>query len=75
MLENPPTNAGGIGDVGLIPGLGRPPGIENGNPFQSSCLGNSMNRGAWWAVVHGVTKVRTQLTTHTTGACARLCGS
>ena len=44
------------GDLGLIPGSGRSPGEENGNPFQSSCLGNSMDRGAWWATVHGVSK-------------------
>ena len=43
-------NAGG---TGLIPGSGRPPGEENGNPLQYSCLENSMHRGAWWATVHG----------------------
>ena len=48
------TNAGDAGDVGLIPGLGRSPGVGNGNPFQYSCLENSMDRGAWWATVHGV---------------------
>ena len=41
---------------GSIPGLGRSPGEGNGNLLQYSCLGNSMLRGAWWAVVHGVTK-------------------
>ena len=40
----------------LIPGLGRSPREGNGNPFQYSCLENSMDRGAWWATVHGVTK-------------------
>ena len=44
------------GDLGLIPGLGRSPGEENGNPLQYSYLGNSMDREAWWAIVHGVTK-------------------
>ena len=44
------------GDPGLIPGLGRSPGEENGYPLKYSCLENSMNRGAWWAIVHGVTK-------------------
>ena len=44
-------NAGGPGS---IPGLGRSPGEGNGNPFQYSCLENSMDRGAWWATVHGV---------------------
>ena len=44
------------GDLGLIPGLGRSPGVGNGNPLQYSCLENSMDRGAWWATVHGVEK-------------------
>ena len=47
------------GDLGLIPGLGRSPGEGNGNPLQYSCLENSMDRGAWWATVHGVAKSRT----------------
>ena len=42
------------GDLGLIPELGRSPGGGNGNPLQYSCLENSMDRGAWWATVHGV---------------------
>ena len=54
MVKNPlPANAG---HANLIPGSGRSPGEGNGNPLQCSCLGNSMNRGAWWATVHGVTK-------------------
>ena len=44
------------GDAGSIPGLGRSPGEGNGNPLQYSCLGNPIDRGAWWATVHGVTK-------------------
>ena len=44
------------GDVGLILGSGRSPGEGNGNSLQYSCLGNPMDRGAWWATVHGVTK-------------------
>ena len=44
------------GDMGPIPGSGRPPGGENGNPFQYSCLGNPTDKGAWWAIVHGITK-------------------
>ena len=44
------------GDLGLIPGLGRSPGVGNGNPLQYSCLENSMDGGAWWATVHGVEK-------------------
>ena len=50
VVKNPPTNAG---DMGLIPGLGRSPGEVNGNPFQYSCLGNPIDREAWWATVHG----------------------
>ena len=42
------------GDAGSIPGLGRSPGEENGNPLQYSCLGNPMDRGVWWSTVHGV---------------------
>ena len=49
------------GDLGLIPGLGRSPGKGNGNLLQYSCLENSMDRGAWQAPVHGVTKSRTEL--------------
>ena len=63
MVKNPPTNPGDIRDTSLIPGLGRSPGVENGNPLQCSCLENSMDRGAWWATVQGVTKNQTQLTT------------
>ena len=44
------------GDTGLIPGLGRPTGEGKSYPFHYSGLENSMDRGAWWAVVHGVTK-------------------
>ena len=50
-------------DLGLIPGLGRSPGEGNGNPLQYSCLKNSMDRGAWWAKVHGVTRVGHDLAT------------
>ena len=53
-----PCNAG---DPGLIPGLGRSPGEENGNPLQYFCLENSVDRGTWWATVHGFTKSWTQL--------------
>ena len=48
------------GDPGLIPGLARSPGERNGNPLQYSCLENPMDRGAWWATVYGVTRVKTQ---------------
>ena len=49
------------GDLGLVPGLRKPPREGNGNLFQYSCVENSMNRGTWKAIVHGVTKSRTQL--------------
>ena len=58
VVKNPPANAG---DAGLIPGSGRSPGERNGNPLWYSCLETSMDRGAWWASVHGVAKIRTQL--------------
>ena len=47
-----------LGDLGSIPGLGRSPGGGHGNPLQHSCLENPMDRGAWGATVHGVTRVR-----------------
>ena len=47
------------GEPGSIPGLGRSPGEENGNPFQYSCLENSMDRGAWQATVHGIANSQT----------------
>ena len=56
------------GDLGSILGSGRSHGVENGNPFQHSCQKNPMDRGAWQATVHGVTKRQTrlkQLNTHT----------
>ena len=45
-----------VGDLGSIPGFGKSPGEGNDNSLQYSCLENSMDRGAWWAAVHGVTK-------------------
>ena len=61
------VSAYNAGDPGSIPGSGRSPGEGNGNPLQYSCLENRMDRGAWWATVHGVAKSRTQLSdfTHT----------
>ena len=64
VVKNPPANAWNTGDLGSIPGLGRSPGGGNGNPLQYSCLGNPMDRGAWWATVHGVAKSQTWLGTH-----------
>ena len=49
------------GDPGSIPGSGRSPGKGNGNSLQYSCLGNSVDRGTWWATVHGTVKSWTQL--------------
>ena len=59
VVKNPPANIGDIRDVSSIPGLGRSPGGEESNPLQQSCLENPMDRGAWWATVHGVAKSRT----------------
>ena len=50
------TSAGDTGDMGLILGSGRSPGEGNGNPFQYSCLENSMDRGTWQATRHGIAK-------------------
>ena len=67
-LDTPGSNgkesacsAGALGDAGLIPRSGRCPGEENGYPLQHSCVENSMDRGAWRAIVHGVSKNWTQL--------------
>ena len=60
MEKNLSTNAGEAREAGSIPRSGRSPGIGNGNPLQYSCLGNSMERGAWWATAHGVAKSQTQ---------------
>ena len=59
VIKNPPANAGATSHEGLIPGLGRSPGGGNGNPFQYFCLKNPIDRGAWRATVHGVTKCQT----------------
>ena len=56
MVKSPPANAGDISDVGLIPELGRSPGGGHGNLLQYSCLENPMDRRAWQAIVHRVTK-------------------
>ena len=61
VVKNPPASAGDDRDAGLIPGSGRSPGEGNGNPLQYSWLENPMERGAWWATVHGVTRSQTQL--------------
>ena len=62
VVKNLPASA----EVASIPGLGRSPREENGNPLQYSCLENPMDRGAYWATVHGVTNSWTQLIYSTT---------
>ena len=67
MLQGFPGGSDGeesacnVGDLGLIPGSGRSPGEGNGNALQYSCLENPMDRGAWWATVHGLAKSWTWL--------------
>ena len=60
-IKNPPGNGGDTEDMGLIPRLGRSPGIGNGNPLQYSCLEKPMDRDAWRATVHRVAKSQTRL--------------
>ena len=64
MIKNLPANAGDTREATLIPGQGRSPGAGNGNSLQHSCLGNYMNRGAWWATVQGVPKSGIRLSKH-----------
>ena len=56
VVKNPLANAGNIRKTASIPGSGRSPGEGHGDPLQNSCLENPMDRGAWWATVHRVTK-------------------
>ena len=56
VVKNIPANSGDVRDVDLIPGSGRSSGGGNGNPLQLVCLENLMDREAWWAIVHRVTK-------------------
>ena len=58
MIKNLPAKAGDVKDMGSIPGSGRSPGGEHGNPLHYSSLENSMNRGAWWAIVMDLQRVR-----------------
>ena len=61
VVRNLPANEGDIRDTGSIPGSGRSPEGGHGNPLQYYCLGNPMDKGAWWDKTHGVAKTRTQL--------------
>ena len=65
VVKNLPANAGDRRDAGSIPGSGRSPREGNGNPLQEACLENPMDRGAWWATVHGVAKSQTRLSDFT----------
>ena len=59
VVKNQPANTGDIRDAGSILGLGRSfGGGEHGNPLQYSCLEDPMDRGTWWAIVHGLQRVR-----------------
>ena len=60
MVRNPPASAGAARNSGWIPGSGRVPGEGNDDPLQYSCLGNPMDRGAWWATVHRVAQSPTR---------------
>ena len=70
VVRNPPANEGDARDAGSTPGSGRSPEVGNGNPLQYSCLENSMERGAWWATIHGATESHIQLSNQ---AAACLC--
>ena len=61
MGKESTCNAGGAGNTGSIPELGRSPGDGHGSLLQYSCLENPMDRGAWWATAHGVAKSQTGL--------------
>ena len=63
IVENPPADAGDVGDTSSTPGWRRYPGGGNGSPLWYSCLGNAMDRGAWWATVHGVSRAGHNLAT------------
>jgi len=72
-VKNPPADAENTGDAVSIPGSGRSSGEGHGNPFQYSCLENPMDRGAWQATVHRVTKSQTRLRQFCTHAHIHIC--
>ena len=59
VVKSLPAKAGDLRVVGLLPGLGRSPGEGHGNPLQNFCLENPMDRGVWWATVHGIEQSQT----------------
>ena len=61
VVKNSPANAENIRDMGSVHGFGTSPGGGHGNPLQYSCLEHPIDRGAWWATAHGITKGQTQL--------------
>ena len=61
MVKNPPANTADAGDAGAIPGSGRSPGGGNDSLLWCTGLENSMDRGVWWATVHGAAKIQMQL--------------
>ena len=76
VVRNLPANAGDMKHAGLIPELGRSPGEGHSNPLQYSCQENPVDRGAWWAMVHRVTKSRArlkQLSMHRSTCQAHMC--
>ena len=58
MVKNLPPSVGDTGNMGSIPGSERSLEVGNGNPLQYSCLKNPMDRGAWWAIIHGIQRAR-----------------
>ena len=70
MVKNLPIDAGDVRHSALIPGLGRSPGGGHGNPLQYSCLENPMDRGAWWATAHNITKNQTYNWSNLAGMCS-----
>ena len=74
VVKNPPANAGDARHAGSIPGSGKSLGVGNGNPLQYTCVENSMDRGAWWAAVHGITKSWTRLKQLSSSSSSRALG-
>ena len=67
-VKNSPASAGDVRDAGSVPGSGRSPGGQHGNPLQYSCLGNPMDRGTWRATAHRVAKSQVRLKSLSTHA-------